>query len=80
MKGVTLDECLAVNIKTPSGQLVNEVEIMRFFVMYSKLSLIKHETVFAAFCNFTDKLERTKQKLKYATDSAQSTNSTTDLT
>lgn len=65
------------NLQTPSGILVSEVEIARFFIMFNKLELVKSNVVFKAYCDLVVKLTRVEQPLEQTEDSANSGKSTT---
>ncbi len=45
-------------LKTPSGILISEVDLIHFFTMLSKLKLIDGDTGYQAFIRFSDSLER----------------------
>lgn len=65
------------NLQTPSGILVSEVEIARFFTIYNKLKLSRSDAMFRAYCGLIDKLVRVEKPLEQTEDSANSSNSTT---
>lgn len=65
------------NLKTPSGVLVSEVDLARFFTIFNKLKLTRSDKMFKTYCNFIDKLVRVDQPLKQAEYSTRSRNSAT---
>lgn len=65
------------NLKTPSGILVSEVDLARFFTMFNKLKLTRSDKMFKAYCGLVDKLVRVEQPLEQAEDSANGSKSTT---
>lgn len=65
------------NLQTPSGILVSEVEIARFFTMFNKLKLVKSNVIFDAYCGLVDSLVRVEKPLEQTEDSANGSKSTT---
>lgn len=61
LKNPSIRDLFDKNLKTPSGVLVNEVELMRFFTMFAKLNLVSEPVTYNAYYQFIDTLERCQQ-------------------